>query len=93
MMAYSIEIERAEQIESKGIEAHIEDPRGHSPEARERLRQLLTRDSPARPDPKRADVFEVDDQEQIFYVHIAKTSGSVTLLAVWNRDTVDNTAT
>jgi hypothetical protein len=93
-MAHTIEIERAAQIELGQVEAaHIEDPRGHSPETQERLRRLLARGAPARPDPKRTDVFEIEDHERIFYVHVAKTSGKVTLLAVWNRDTDENTAT
>jgi hypothetical protein len=93
MMAYSIEIEHAGQIEPGRIAAAgIEDPRGHSPEARERLRQLLASGAPARPDPKRTDVFEIEDQERIFYVHVAKISNIVTLLAVWDRGTADNAA-
>ena len=93
MMAYSIEIEHEGQIQlGRVVATQIEDPRGHSPEARERLRQLLASGALARPDPKRTDVFEIEDQERIFYVHVAKTSSRVTLLAVWDRDTADNTA-
>jgi hypothetical protein len=77
-MVHTIEIEQL---------AQIEDPRDHSPETQERLRHLLVSGAPARPDPKRTDVFEIEDHERIFYVHMAKTSGKVTLLAVWSRDT------
>jgi hypothetical protein len=87
-MAYTIEIEPAGQIQI----AEIEDPRDHSPETQERLRHLLVDGAQARPDPKRSDVFEIEDRERTFYVHIAKTSGKVTLLAVWNRDAGHNAA-
>jgi hypothetical protein len=87
-MAHTIELEEAGQIQV----AQIEDPRGHSPETQERLRQLLLNGAPARPDPKRTDVFEIEDHQRIFYVHIAKASGKVTLLAVWNRGAEDSTA-
>ena len=63
----------------------IEAPRNHSLETQERLRQLLDSGAPARPDPKRADFFEIEDQTQVFYVHV-KASGKVTLLAVWDRE-------
>jgi hypothetical protein len=87
-MAYTIEMEQAGQIQI----AQIEDPRDHSAETQDRLRHLLVSGAPARPDPKRTDVFEIEDHERIFYVHVGKTSGKVTLLAVWNRDTGHNPA-
>lgn len=67
-------------------ELQIEAPRNHSPETQERLRQLLDSGAPARPDPKRPDFFEIEDRTQVFYVHVAKASGKVTLLAVWDRE-------
>ena len=97
MMAHTIEMEQSAQAEFGQIEvaqievAQIEDPRDHSTETQERLRHLLVSGAPARPDPKRTDVFEIEDHERIFYVHVAKSSGKVTLLAVWNRDTELNT--
>jgi hypothetical protein len=42
--------------------------------------------APTRPDIKRSDFFEIEDHTQVFYVHIAKASGKVTLLAVWSRE-------
>ena len=98
-MAPTIEIEQARQVESEQVTAgkiavaQIEDPRDHAPETQERLRHLLASGAPARPDPKRTDVFEIEDDEHIFYVHAAKASGKVTLLAVWERDAEDSTAT
>jgi hypothetical protein len=64
----------------------IETPRNHSPETQERLRQLLDAGAPARPDPKRLDFFEIEDNAQVFYVHIVQATGKVTLLAVWDRE-------
>jgi hypothetical protein len=64
----------------------IEAPRNHSPETQERLRQLLDNGAPARPDPKRPGFFEIEDETQVFYIHIVKTTGKVTLLAIWNRE-------
>ncbi len=64
----------------------IETPRNHSLATQTRLRQLLDNSAPARPDPKRPDFFEIEDDTQVFYVHVVKTSGKVTLLAVWDRE-------
>lgn len=71
-----------------GTEAvtQIETPRNHSTEIQERLRQLLDSGAPARPDPKRPDFFEIDDDTHVYYVHVAKANGKVTLLAVWDRE-------
>jgi hypothetical protein len=89
-MTDTIEIEQAGQIQV--AKTAIEDPRDHSLETQERLRHLLASGAPVRPDPKRTDVFEIEDHERIFYVHVAKTSGKVMLLAVWNRNAEDNPA-
>lgn len=64
----------------------IEDPRNHSDQTRDRLRHLLASGASARPDAKRADFFEIDDCEHVFYVHVSKSTGKVTLLAVWNKN-------
>ena len=44
----------------------IETPRNHSLEIQERLRQLLDNGAPARPNPKRPDFFEIEDNAQVF---------------------------
>jgi len=64
----------------------IQTPRNHSLATQARLRHLLGNDAPARPDPKRPDFFEIEDDTQVFYVHVVKTSRKVTLLAVWDRE-------
>jgi hypothetical protein len=71
----------------------IEDPRNHSSETQDRLRYLLASGAPARPDEKRVDFFEIEDHNHTFYVHVSKTTGSVTLLAVWNRSPQHETVT
>ena len=65
----------------------IETPRNHSSETLERLRQLLGSCVTARPDPKRPDFFEIEDESQVFYIYVVKASGKVTLLAVWDLET------
>ena len=40
----------------------IDAPRNHSLETQERLRQLLDSGAPTRPDPKRPDFFEIEDE-------------------------------
>jgi hypothetical protein len=64
----------------------IETPRNHSPETQERLPHLLASGVTGSPDPRRPDFFEIEDKTRVFYIHIAETSGKVTLLAVWNLD-------
>ena len=64
----------------------IEAPRNHSLETQERVRLLLDSGAPMRPDLKRPDLFEIEDEAQVFYIHVAKPSGKVTLLAVWDRE-------
>jgi len=71
----------------------IEDPRNHSADTQDRLRHLLASGAPARPDEKRADFFEIEDHNHIFYVHVSKTTGTVTLLAVWSRGSEHEVAT
>ena len=75
-MTHTIEPERLVRIDA---------PRKHSPETQERLRQLLLSGAPARPDPKRAGFFEIEDRDQVFYVFIAQKTGKVTLLAMWSQ--------
>ena len=63
----------------------IETARNHSTEIQERLRQLLDSGVASRPDPKRPQLFEIEDETKVFYIHVAQPSGNVTLLAVWDR--------
>jgi hypothetical protein len=67
-------------------ELKIEDPRGHSPETVRRLRQALTSGAPAAPDARRAGFFEIQDEDQVFYIHMSPVTQKITLLATWSRE-------
>jgi hypothetical protein len=67
-------------------ESTIENPRGHSPETLRRLREALSSAAPAVADVRRPHFFEVQADEQVFYVHISPLSQKVTLLATWSRE-------
>jgi hypothetical protein len=62
----------------------IEDPRGHSPEIVERLRQALASGVPAIPEARRPGFFEVHADEHVFYIHISPVTQRITLLATWS---------
>ena len=62
----------------------IEDLRNHSADSVETLRMLLRTGTPARPDPRRRDFYEVDDSARVFYIHITPR-GRVLLLAIWSK--------
>lgn len=69
-------------------ELNIEDPRHHSPERVETLRQLLAGGARVEADPKRADFFEVESGSDVYYIHISPISGKIVLLAAWPKDSV-----
>jgi hypothetical protein len=54
----------------------IEDPRGHSSEIVERLRQALASGVPAIPEARRPGFFEVYADEHVFYIHISPAAPS-----------------
>ena len=64
----------------------IENLRNHPAETVEKLRRLLVSGAPARPDPRRANFYEVENRSQVFYIHISPVSGKVWLLATWTKD-------
>ena len=66
----------------------IESVRNHSEETVERLRQLVISGAAARPDAKRSDFFEIEDGNQVFYIHISPVNGKFLLLATWTRENV-----
>jgi hypothetical protein len=67
---------------------HIEDPRHHSQERVEILRQLLAGGARVEPDPKRPDFYEVESGSEIYYIHISPISGKILLLAAWPKEGV-----
>jgi hypothetical protein len=69
-------------------EVYIEDPRHHSPERVEILRQLLAGGARVEADPKRSDFFEVESGSDIYYIHVSPITGKILLLAAWPKDSV-----
>ena len=74
-----LELERTTELK-------IEDPRGHSPETLRRLRQALASGAPADPDARRPNFFEIQADDQVFYIHISPATQKITLLATWSRE-------
>jgi hypothetical protein len=64
-------------------ELQIENPRNHSAESVETLRQLLAGGARVEADPKRPDFYEVESHSDIYYIHISPVTGKILLLAAW----------
>jgi len=64
----------------------LEDLRSHTPEQLAELRLLLGSSAPTRPDPRRPGFFEVDGEENVFYVFRYPSGEKVLLLGVWARE-------
>jgi len=64
-------------------ESEIEDPRGHPAETVLRLREALASGAPAAPDARRPGFFEIQADDQVFYIHVSPVSRKITLLATW----------
>jgi hypothetical protein len=64
----------------------IEDPRKHSFETVERLRELLADGSTIRQDPRRQSFYEVHDNASVYYIYASPISGKVYLLATWQKE-------
>ena len=62
----------------------IEDPRGHSPETLRRLREAIASGAPATPDTRRPRFFEIQADDQVFYIHVSPATQKITLLATWS---------
>ena len=78
-------MEEFTQFESEfALDSAIEDPRGHSSEVVERLRQALASGAPAVPEAGRPGFFEVHADEHVFYIHISPVTQRITLLATWS---------
>jgi hypothetical protein len=78
--------ERSEMSEQQKQPLDIENLRNYPAEVVEELRRLLASDAPARPDPHRADFYELDGPTRVFYVHVSPAIGSVLLLGIWPRE-------
>jgi len=64
----------------------IEDPRGHSPETLRRLREAIASGAPATPDARRLGFFEIQSDDQVFYIHVSPATQKITLLATWSHE-------
>lgn len=69
--------------------AKIENPRKYEPGAVEHLRHLLKVGIPAQRDPHRANFYEIESNEETYYIHVSPISGNVVLLAKWLRQPQD----
>jgi hypothetical protein len=61
----------------------IENPRNHSAERVETLRQLLAGGARVEADPKRPNFYEVESGSDVYYIHISPVTGKILLLAAW----------
>jgi hypothetical protein len=68
-----------------GNSFEVKDLRRHSPETIETLRELLASGTSVRPDLKRPDFYELEDDTCVFYIYVSPVNGSVELLATWPR--------
>lgn len=64
----------------------VEDLRSHTPEQIAELRVLLASGAQTRPDPRRPGFFELDGEENVFYVFKYPTGAKVLLVGVWERE-------
>jgi hypothetical protein len=71
----------------------IEDPRRHCPETLRQLREALVSRAPAVPDARRPHFFEVQADDQVFYIHVSPVSRKITLLAAWSQEPVEEIQT
>ena len=69
----------------------IDNLRNHSAETVEKLRDLLATGAPARLDPRRKNFYELENCSQVYYIHLSPANGKVMLLAVWDKDAVEET--
>jgi hypothetical protein len=67
-------------------DVRVEDMRNHPQELVRRLETLLLRGAKLIPDPKHPGFFEIQNDTQVYYVHIVPNSGKVLLLATWMQD-------
>ncbi len=64
----------------------LEDLRSHTPEQLGELRVLLASGAVSRPDPRRPGFFELDGEDNVFYVFKYPSGTKVLLVGVWERE-------
>jgi hypothetical protein len=72
-----------------GEGVRIENPRKYEPGAVENLRQLLKVGIPVQHDPHRENFYEIESNDETYYIHVSPISGNVILLAKWLRQPQD----
>lgn len=67
--------------------AMIENPREYKISVVEQLRHLLEAGAAVQPDPRRPQFYEIEGEDETFYIHISPFTSNVVLLAKWSRQT------
>jgi hypothetical protein len=67
----------------------FENPRGYIAKVVDELRNLLNAGARARRDPSRENFYEIENANNVFYIHISPVTGNVVLLAKWPGQTED----
>jgi hypothetical protein len=70
-------------------ETRLENPRAYDPSVVARLRGLLSGGVSAQPDRRRNHFYEIDVDNETYYIHISPVNGDVVLLARWLRQPQD----
>jgi hypothetical protein len=63
----------------------VDNARNYPPEIIKELEQLLLVGGSASPDPRREGLYDLENQERTFFIHISPITGRVILLAAWLR--------
>lgn len=66
----------------------LEDLRNHTPEQLGELRVLLGAGAPMRADSRRPGFFELDGENNVYYIFKYPTGAKILLVGVWERDRV-----
>lgn len=69
--------------------AKFENPRKYAPGVVEHLRHLLAAGKPSQRDPRRESFYEVEGDDETYYIYISPFSGNVVLVAKWLRQSED----
>ena len=64
--------------------SRIENPREYTAQAVEDLRGILAVGTEAQPDPQRENFYELENNNNAYYIHVSPITGNVILLAKWS---------